>query len=355
MTYVLPSRCFFALSTVLAATLFSLGGASKEAAATPPSSATDYALFAERDITLESYSTILGDSYTASNLNIEFAFGIQRPDRNQGDFYAQGDILTTNGLSDINGSLFANGAIAFDSVIDVFGDATYGSTISANAPSVVDGAITQSPDSVPNIGLPAVTGFSSGLENYVEQPGENVVVLAPGAYRNVSLTSQTDELHLSAGDYYMRRLDTWISTELHLDLTGGPINVFVENDIFMESGLKVFVNGEELLQSTSSPPPSNASLASDVTFEVHGDFTIDSGFLSSFFGTVFAPFGDIVVDTQGFYGSMISGRSIRGDFYLEHHASNRLSGSTVPEPSTYAMAVLGLVGLGVVARRRRKR
>lgn len=328
---------------------------SQAASLSPHAIATDFALFAERDITLESYSTVLGDTYTASNLNVEFAFGIQRPERNQGDFFAQGDVMVTGGLHDFDGSLSANGSISFetDFGVDVTGDATYGNSISTNASSIVAGAITQTLDTVPTIGLPPVRTFSVGPENYSELPGEDVVVLAPGAYRNVSLTSQTDELHLSSGDYYMRRLDTWISTELHLDLTNGPINVYVENDVFLESGLTIFVNGEEV-SHTSVTPPVNVGLASDVTFEVHGDFTIDDGFLSSFFGTVYTPFGDILVDTQGFYGSMISGRGIRGDFYIEHMPSNRLAGPAVPEPATYAMAMLGLMGLGAISWRRKR-
>ena len=308
----------------------------------PGASATDFAVFAGRDVTLESYSTVLGDVYAAEEININFGYGIQRPERNQGDFYSLGNISTIGGLSDVNGDMWANGSITFGSSgVDVIGNATYGASISGNAGTIVQGTINHAANSVPTLSLPPITQFSAGAEDYVEIDGQDAVVLPPGSYRDVSLTSKTDELHLSSGDYFMRRLDAWISAELHLDLTDGPINVYVANDVFFESGLRVFVNDEEL-SLTDKNPPLNVDLAELVTFETHGDFTIDKGFLSSFFGTVYAPYGNIEVDTQGFYGSMISGRNITGDFYIEHHPSSRLA---VPEPSSGVMIAGLLAGL----------
>lgn len=292
--------------------------------------ATEFAIFAGGDVNLESYSTVLGDTYAGHNANISFALGIQRPDRHLGNYYAVQDIVTTGGLSDFNGNLSANRNIFFDSNgVDVNGNAIYGNEISSNASSIVNGSIQKVPNSVPILSLPDATTFSAGSNDYNELPGQDTVTLTPGSYRNVSLTSKTDQLHLSSGDYYMRRLDTWISTELHLDTTGGPINVYVANDVFFESGLNVFINGEEI-SSSLAIVPQNVDEAHKVTFEVHGDFTIDPGFLSNFFGTVFVPFGNVEVDANNFFGSIISGQDVTGNVYIEHYASHRLM--TVPEP-----------------------
>ena len=315
-------------------------------------SATEFAVFAKRDVTFEAYSSALGDVYAGEDVNLEFAYGIQRTDRNQGDFYAGRDFNTFGGLHDIDGSVWANRHIDFDTDfgVEVTGNAVYGNSITSNAASIVEGSIAQQTNSVPNLRLPEIASFSAGSSDFVELSGQNVVTLAPGAYRDVRLTSQTDELHLSSGDYYMRNLETWISTELHFDLTHGAINVYIEEDAFFESGLTTFLNGVEIV-STSDTPPANVELASLVTFEVHEDVTIDSGFLSTFAGTIFTPFGDVNIDTQSFYGSIISGRNVSGDFYIEHHASNRLA---IPEPNSCWILGMG-VAIWAVGRRRQKR
>ncbi|MCS7465415.1 PEP-CTERM sorting domain-containing protein [Stieleria sp. ICT_E10.1] len=311
--------------------------------------ATDFAIYAGQMVTLDTYSTVLGDVYARENISVEFGYGIQRPSRNRGNFYAVEDIVTTSSLIDINGDLFANRDISFNSGTDVIGNATYGRDISANASSVVTGTVTQASNTVASIAMPHTTDFVAGSVDY-NLAGQEVVNLAPGSYRSVDLSgSSLDELHLTSGDYFLRNLTLGISTDLYLDLSGGQINVYVEDDVDLGTGLQLYINGTEFVDPGDNPPPSFVDLASEVTWEVHGDFEIGSGFLNEFFGTVYTPDGNISVDTQAFYGSMIAGRNVSGDFYLEHYASSRLT--AIPEPSAALVLLLG--GMMMIRSRRR--
>jgi len=311
--------------------------------------ATDFAIYAGQMATLDTYSTVLGDVYARENISVEFGYGIQRPSRNLGNFYAVEDIVTTSSLIDINGDLFANRDIEFLDGTDVVGNATYGRSISANASDVVTGVVTQASNTVASIAMPDTTDFVAGSVDY-DLADQQVVNLAPGSYRSVDLSgSSLDELHLTSGDYFLRNLTLGISTDLHLDLTGGQINVYVEDNVNLGTGLQLFVNGTEFVDPGDNPPPSFVDLASDVTWEVHGDFEIGSGFLNEFFGTVYTPDGNISVDTEAFYGAMIAGRNVSGDFYLEHFASNRLT--AIPEPAAAFVLLLG--GVTVICSRRR--
>jgi hypothetical protein len=61
-------------------------------------SATAFAVFATEDVTLESYSTVLGDVYAGADILVDFALGIQRESRHSGNYFAFRDIKTTGGL-----------------------------------------------------------------------------------------------------------------------------------------------------------------------------------------------------------------------------------------------------------------
>ncbi|PAY19296.1 hypothetical protein CKO51_11820 [Rhodopirellula sp. SM50] len=342
----------FRRSLIVVATLcatFSFLQTTGSAQVTADAKATDFAIYAGQMVTLDSYSTVLGDVYARENISVEFGYGIQRPSRNRGNFYAVEDIVTTAGLTDINGDLFANRDISLSSGTDVIGNATYGRDISANASSVVTGTVTQASNTVASIAMPHSTAFTAGSVDY-NLAGQEVVNLTPGSYRSVDLSgSSLKELHLTSGDYFLRNLTLGISTDLYLDLTGGQINVYVEDDVNLGTGLQLYVNGTEFVDPGDNPPPSFVDLASEVTWEVHGDFEIGSGFLNEFLGTVYTPDGSISVDTQAYYGSMIAGRNVSGDFYLEHYASSRLT--AIPEPSAALVLLLG--GMTMFRSRRR--
>jgi hypothetical protein len=316
------------VSTACAFALLSFAAPAFAFVASQPLRAVDYGIFSQGDLTLQTYSTTLGDVFSGGNLNLEFGYGIQTPE-NLGDMYARGDVQLGS-LIEINGRVHANGSVS--------GVGDFGNDIA--------GGVVSGPNSVAPVPLPPPTSFTPGSIDVV-QGGD--FTLLPGAYGDVAQTGLFDNVYLSSGDYYLRSLSLDGHTRLHLDLTGGPINVFVQEDVFIDSGTNVFVNGVEMGGGNDA---SIRHLASQVLLETHDDVTMDSGFLSYWFGTVFAPFGSVQMDTQEFYGAVIAAGPVAVETYLQHYPSHYLS-NVVPEPAGIALAgiALALYSRALVTRR----
>ena len=68
--------------------------------------ATDFSIFAAGNVTLDTYSTSIGDVYAGQDLTANFGYGLQRPTQNSGDFYSRQNINTVGGLTTINGDIW---------------------------------------------------------------------------------------------------------------------------------------------------------------------------------------------------------------------------------------------------------
>ena len=55
------------------------------------------------------------------------------------------------------------------------------------------------------------------------------------------------------------------------------------------------------------------------------------GFTSEFFGTIFAPFGNVTVDLQDMHGSILGKGVVSAEVYLDHRASDYLRSPRIPE------------------------
>lgn len=300
----------------------------------------DYAIFSTDDVTLDSYSAVGGHVYSGRDLTLAFFYGGQRPTLTSGSMYAGRDIA--GGLMvRVNGDMYANQNVSLDAATEIDGNVTYGNTITYDNRDDIFGDVIYSPNSVPSVSLPPSTNFTYGT---VDVSSDTTQHIYPGSYRNVVQGGLFEELHLYSGDYYMRSLQVNGSADIYLHMEGGPINIFSAYDIYMDSGTDFYVNGERVIDSNVNL---NRDLAHDVFFETHGDFTIDSGFLSYFYGTIFAPDGNVVLDLEDMYGSIISGRPVTAEVYLDHYAPNYLVGPAIPEPSALA-ALLGMAMTGLV-------
>ncbi len=257
-------------------------------------SALDYSIFGASDVFLNTYSVVHGDVYSGDDLTLKFGYGIQRPLQNVGSMYAFGD-YTQESLSQVNGNVRANG---FASLL--------------GSAAITGSMVTGSAASVPQIALPPATSFQHGTQNLVLESDH---VLAPGAYGDVLCTGLFESLTLSSGDYYFETLRTNSSTTIHLNMTNGPVRIYSTGDIHFSSGLSFTVNGIDV---SSESEDLDSSLASQVLFETHGAFQVDSGFLSQFYGTIFAPQGVVDVDLQDMYGSILASGRIDAEVYLEH-------------------------------------
>ena len=212
----------------------------KIATAAQPTRAKDYAVFGLSDVTLDSYSTVLGPVYSGASTVAKFGYGIQEPSQNAGDFYSRGS-FTLESLSEVKGNIFANQNVTLQGSADVTGNIVYGNFYSASTSSDVSGSVTKQTDSVAAVSLPPPTSFTPGFFDAIHTSD---FTLAPGAYGAVQQNGLFNEVHLSSGVYTMRSLALNGSTSLHLNFDGmNPIKVYVEDDIFIDSGFDVYVNG----------------------------------------------------------------------------------------------------------------
>jgi MYXO-CTERM domain-containing protein len=262
-----------------------------------PTSALDFGVYGGGPVTLETYSAVNGDVYSGGDLTLEFGYGIQRPGLTLGDAYTAGDL--NMGISgDVVGNVYANGAVNL-------------------AGGEVHGTLYAAPGTVaPTLAIPQPAAFSHGPNDLIIGGGN---ALPPGAYRDVTITGSS--LNLTAGDYYFRSLTTTSSTTFNFDLTNGPINLYVTDDISLATYQKYTINGDAV---DGNLIREQRALASQILIEAHGDIVNNSRSLSGFFGTWFAPYGSITLDSADSYGALIARDGIKAQTYLVHVPSDEL-------------------------------
>ena len=272
-------------------------GLVSHAAPAAPTSAMQTAVYSNGPVTLESYSAVQGDIYSGANATLEFGYEIQRPGLTLGDVYAAGDFFLGS-LSNVIGNVFTNGSVTVD------------------GSGKVHGSITAAPGTVyPCLPMPQPASFNHGTSNLTLSGG----VLSPGAYGDITIKGGT--LTFTAGNYYLRSLTTTTTTTFNFDLTSGPINLFVTDDINLVAYQKYQVNGDIVDQYLTQ---AQRDLASQVLIEAHGNITNYSRSLSGFFGTMLAPFGQITLDSADSFGALIACDGVTAETYLRYFPSDEL-------------------------------
>jgi endonuclease/exonuclease/phosphatase family metal-dependent hydrolase len=185
-----------------------------------------------------------------SNKKIEF--GVGAPGTHTGNLTALDDITIRN-KNTITGNATANDELY------LFGNATVtGAKIDhANLPPVVLSPVA----------------FAAGGPNKTVPPN-GAMSLAPGSYGTVQVGEKATLL-LSAGDYFMRVLDTDPAAILSINVADGPVNVHVTKDLCFDERVKVKITG--------------AGAATDkVTFITLQDPKVDVGKRATIQGTLIA-------------------------------------------------------------------
>lgn len=229
----------------------------------------------------------------------------------------------------MNGATIVNGDARSGTNVDLQNNATIvgtlyigpGGVLTTNSGDVIGSVVVGDP-MLPV--FPTATSFSAGSSNVTTQTS----TLTPGSYGSVSYGNGGD-LKLTAGTYFLASLTLSGNTQVHLDTTGGPINVFVTGNVTMNNRTAI-VTGSNAL-----------------SWEVHGDWSQGGG--SSWDGTLFVPNGTATIGA----GSGVT--SYTGQIWAD--SVNIQHGVTVmvPEPTTITLAMIGFAGLALLARNTARR
>ncbi len=298
---------------------------------------------------LHSFSDVLFEAGAAGDGVVGGIFALGSIDlgafNQAGNIAADGDV-TLRPSARVLGDVGSNGNVSLETAAQVVGHVTHAGTLTvaplASVGSSSVGATVVLPKFYPGVFMPVTPTPPVSAAPPTVLPLFASQTLAPGHYSDLILQGSND-VFLSAGDYFFNNINmTGTFADLHLDLTGGPIRIFVNDDVTFNR-LSVLVNG--VAQASANP-----LLAADVVLEAHGDIVLSG----EFFGGVFAAKGIATLESlTEVIGSVVAADEViaEGSADVTYVRNNYLT--AVPEPSALALGVLGLAAVCVAWRRSR--
>ena len=306
------------------------------------------------EVTGPATATITGDVVALGDVSLENVLSLGGSARSDGDL-----VVSLDG--NITGDARANGSVYLGLNVDVGGDVVYGTALSVEPTASIGGSATQgatavTPETFAAVSLPAPALFSGGIGTTGNgEAGTSLLnPLAPGVYG----TLEADEIYLTGGTYVFSAIELTQRSDLYLDLSGDPIEIFVEGDVSFSSpskSLEVWVSGDGVTSSDYASVDPN--LASNLWLETHGTFRTDKRV--EWFGAVYAPYEGIDGELLSVIGALYARGHVDGD--LAQPGIRLLSTSTpqshvyvaptyinpIPEPGTALLLAIGLFGLGL--------
>jgi len=120
------------------------------------------------------------------------------------------------------------------------GDVIYGGDVKGSKRAEITGSVIQ--ESLTPLNF-SVSDFSAGGE-YLRVKARDSLDLEPGSY-DVLVMKSKSELTLSTGDYYFNRLLIGSGANVLLNLTEGPIHVYVVEDMVVKANSTMSIVSEE--------------------------------------------------------------------------------------------------------------
>ncbi len=288
-------------------------------------------VYARGDVTLNNPSYVYGDIHASGDVYLESPGCIV-----YGNIYCNGTVRTRN-LAEVRGNINALGSVTIEGPVGgniisgstvrvieyhvsgnvdaagtitvewnafIDGYARSGSTISVSGGGGVSGTRTQYSAAPPRLTPIPPTGFTvpptpkastftasgtnqnAGWQTNLILPANTaagVAVSGAPSYGSLTLGGQ-NILTLSTGNYYFTSITANTQVTLRLNLSGGPINIFVTGAVNLGDTFRVQVStdGTNYVAMTSA----SNSLASKVYLETHSTLTTNN--LGQWFGTIYA-------------------------------------------------------------------
>lgn len=225
--------------------------------------------------------------------------------RGEGAIHSNGRIEFSKSQAGIqNGNLTAGDKITIAENNQIVGDAVSGAFIVLLGNARVTGSVTNTARVV-KLPLPYLS-YTAGGPNE-ELRAHTALSLKPGSYNRIQVNPQST-LMLSTGDYYFNILDTQPSARLAIDVSNGPVNVNVVNELDFDDSVRVDVLGG----STDL-----------VTFSTLQLFKVDVGKNAIIRGTLNAPKAEVHFSTGCAFKGEVRARTISLDPQVQfmHHNS----------------------------------
>jgi len=296
-------------------------------------SLSDYAVFGGTNVKISDGSSVNGQ--VGSNGSVYLGSGISIGPASGGDSFFSG------GGNVVRGDLNFNGYYK-----DMFNDEFFNGGVSLGPKDVVDGKVFYGN---------AIGGTFYGADaQWLDKP----VTFSPGTYSTVapqplypgdplpsssfpdgsSVTLYGGNQYYCSGDLYMDALN------LTLDLTDGPIHVYVDGSVSLGSVHVWLKNGDATISYDDAlASPDLRALAQSVYFETAGDLGWNS--TGEWFGQIYASEDSVIIGA----GSNVTGSIWARDDVNIHEGSEV---NVIPEPLTAVGLVLGVLAVGGVVRRR---
>ncbi|NLY44961.1 MAG: hypothetical protein GX053_03080 [Tissierella sp.] len=257
-----------------------------------------------------------------------------------GNLHAKGDVILGSGTfvgksiflnknlkllnsnSIINENVFAGKDIYMGNNTFILGDSQAGGSINQHNIDNVNMIISPqnkpiSPqfDEIPliNTSIP-LYNFDIGNKNLELEPNwknPNVQFISPGTYKNLIIKGE-NTVRFVNGDYYFDNIDAneW-NVKLQLDLSEGPINIYVKNDLKFSGanksidGISVSIDSKNFLEVNKLLETNRnlaVELAGKVYWEVQNNFSIGN---RNWFGSVLSNNNFTVGDSPTIIGAYI--------------------------------------------------
>ena len=178
-----------------------------------PPPAQDFVLLANERINIEKFSSIHGNIHSNDKVEIEKG---------------------RNGV--VYGNISAVESIEIEKRNTVDGDVISPET---DIDGMVNGSILE--ESVDAVPMPQLSEFSSGnTDIYVRK--RSTKILLPGSYDDIEVGDRAT-LQLSSGDYFAEDLTLQSRAKLLVDVSGGPVNIYLEEDLQLDERAEVEISG----------------------------------------------------------------------------------------------------------------